>query len=75
MPRKNTPNSAPILVHKNNSVIPGATNPDYIKENIQIFNFSLTNEEMQPMRSLNKEERFFNTTLEEVEKIVWDTKL
>ncbi len=75
MPRKNTPNSAPILVQKNNSVIPGATNPDYIKENIQIFNFSLTNEEMQQMRSLNKEERFFNTTLEEVEKMVWDTKL
>ena len=29
------------------SVIPGATNPDYIKENIQIFNFALTDDEMQ----------------------------
>ena len=41
------------------SVIPGATNPDYIKENIQIFDFALTDEEMQQMRSLNKEQRFF----------------
>lgn len=46
------------------SVIPGATNPDYIKENIQIFDFSLTDEEMQTMRSLNKEQRFFQASLE-----------
>lgn len=42
------------------SVIPGATNPDYIKENIQIFDFALTDEEMQTMRSLDKEQFFFN---------------
>ena len=53
------------------SVIPGATNPDYIKENIQIFDFSLTDEEMQQMRSLNKEKRFFNARLEDVERMVF----
>ena len=52
------------------SVIPGASNPDYIKENIQIFDFQLTDDEMQQMRSLNKEKRFFNATLEDVEKMV-----
>lgn len=57
------------------SVIPGAFNPDYIKENIQIFDFALTGEEMRLMRSLNKEKRFFNATLEEVEKMIWSTKL
>ena len=57
------------------SVIPGASNPDYIKENIQIFDFALTDEEMQQMRSLNKEKRFFNTTLEDVEKMVWEARL
>ena len=57
------------------SVIPGASNPDYIKENIQIFDFALTDEEMQQMRSLNKEKRFFNATLEDVEKMVWGAKL
>ena len=53
------------------SGIPGATNPDYIKENIQIFDFSLTDEEMQQMRSLNKEKRFFNARLEDVERMVF----
>lgn len=57
------------------SVIPGASNPDYIKENIQIFDFALTDEEMQQMRSLNKEKRFFNATLEDVEKMVWGSNL
>lgn len=57
------------------SVIPGATNPDYIKENISIFDFELTGEEMRQMRSLNKERRFFNSSLEEIEKMVWSTKL
>lgn len=50
------------------SVIPGATNPDYINENIQIFDFELTNDEMQSIRSLNKEQRFFNVTYEQVEQ-------
>lgn len=57
------------------SVIPGASNPDYIKENIQIFDFALSEAEMQQMRSLNKEKRFFNATLEDVEKMVWGAKL
>lgn len=55
------------------SVIPGASDPDYIKENIQIFDFALTDGEMEQMRSLNKEERFFNATIEDVEKMVWGT--
>ena len=50
------------------SVIPGASNPDYIKENIQIFDFELTDEEMAQMRGLNKEKRFFNMSLEEKER-------
>ena len=50
------------------SAIPGASNPDYIKENIEIFDFELTDEEMAQMRGLNKEERFFNMSLEEKER-------
>ena len=46
-------------------MIPGATNPDYIKENINIFDFQLNNAEMATMRSLNKDKRFFNMTLEQ----------
>ena len=57
------------------SVIPGATNPDYIKENIEIFDFELSDKEMASIRSLNKENRFFNATLEQVEKMVGNAKL
>lgn len=51
------------------SAIPGASNPDYIRENIEIFDFALTDEEMMKMRSLNKEERFFNMPLEDKERV------
>lgn len=57
------------------SAIPGATNPDYIEENIRIFDFELTDGEMVQMRSLDKEQRFFNATLEQVENMVWNAKL
>lgn len=52
------------------SVIPGATNPDYIKENISIFDFALSDEEMATMRSLDKEKRFFNMSLEQKQGFV-----
>lgn len=56
------------------SIIPGSKNPKHIQENIEIFDFELTDEEMAQMRSLNKEERFFNATLEQVEQMVAGTR-
>ena len=53
------------------SVIPVATYPDYIKENIQIFDFALTDNEMQQIRSLNKEQRIFNASMEDVKRMIW----
>lgn len=50
------------------SVIPGATNPVHINENIHIFDFALSDEEMTTMRSLNKDKRFFNMSLEQLER-------
>lgn len=38
-------------------VIPGSSNPEHIKENISIFDFSLTKEEMENIASLNKNEK------------------
>lgn len=52
------------------SVIPGASNPDYIEENIDIFDFTLPDDEMAEMRGLNKERRFFNMSLSDVERMV-----
>ena len=57
------------------SVIPGNTNPDWIKENISIFDFKLDNEDMATMRSLNKEKRFYNMSLEQLERFVLGRQL
>jgi diketogulonate reductase-like aldo/keto reductase len=42
------------------SVIPGATDHGYIKENISTIDFALSQAEMDAIRDLNKERRFFN---------------
>jgi diketogulonate reductase-like aldo/keto reductase len=52
------------------SVIPGSTNPDHIKENIEIFDFTLADNEMTVMRSLNNEQRFFNVTYEQIKEMI-----
>ena len=38
-------------------VIPGSSNPDHIQENTEIYDFKLTDEEMQLMESLNRDEK------------------
>ncbi len=38
-------------------VIPGSSNPEHIKENTKIYDFKLTDEEMQLMESLNRDEK------------------
>ena len=50
------------------SVIPGSSNPAHIKENIEVFDFALTDAEMQQIRSLNKEARYFNMPYEDQKK-------
>lgn len=42
------------------SVIPGSTNPAHIQENIDIFDFELSAEEMEQIRALDSEDRYFN---------------
>lgn len=38
-------------------VIPGSSNPEHIKENTQIYHFELTDEEMERINSLDKNEK------------------
>lgn len=38
-------------------VIPGSSNPDHIKENTEIYHSELTDEEMQKIESLNRDEK------------------
>lgn len=42
---------------KNVSVVPGSSNPNHILENISIFDFELTDEEMKQIESLNRDEK------------------
>lgn len=38
-------------------VIPGSSNPDHIRENLDLFGFELTDEEMEQIASLNRDEK------------------
>lgn len=46
-------------IKKGHIVIPGSTNPDHIKDNIDLFDFSLTDEEMVRIDALNKHQRYY----------------
>lgn len=49
------------------ATIPGARNPDYIRENIEVYGFELSEEDMQKIRGLDREKRFFTSTLAEIQ--------
>ena len=49
-------------------VFPRSTNPVHIKENFEIFDFELTEDEMNEIRKLDSGKRFFNMTLEQQEQ-------
>ena len=53
-------------IQKGFCVVPGSSNPKHIEENIEVFDFELTQEEMKKMASLNKEKRYFNMTYKQI---------
>lgn len=55
-------------IQTGNIVFPKSTNPQHIRDNINIFDFSLTEEEMQQISAMEKGIRFFNMSLAEQEK-------
>ena len=46
-------------IQEGNIVIPGSTNPTHIKSNADIFDFSLTDEEMAEIAKVNKNKRYY----------------
>ena len=45
-------------------IIPGSKNPEHIKANLDIFDFSLTDDEMKRIGSLDKKKRYYHSTPE-----------
>ncbi|MDD3745690.1 MAG: aldo/keto reductase [Anaerostipes sp.] len=54
-------------VQSGNIVIPGSKNSEHIKDNIQIFDFSLTVDEMNQISTINKNTRYYYATKEMLE--------
>ncbi|WP_418698435.1 aldo/keto reductase [Bacteroides sp.] len=57
-------------IQEGNVVFPKSTNPEHLRENFDIFDFSLTNSEMREIRALDKGERFFNMSLADQERML-----
>ena len=51
-------------IQAGNIVIPGSKNPAHIKDNFDLFDFSLTEEEMAKVTALNKNTRYYTSTPE-----------
>ena len=55
-------------IQEGNIVFPKTTNKEHMKDNFNIFDFELTNDEMNRIKALDKNQRYFTMTLEEQEK-------
>ena len=47
-------------------VIPGSKNVDHIRDNLNILDFQLTDEEMSRIAVLDKNERYYHRTVEQL---------
>lgn len=54
-------------IQDGNIVIPGSKNPAHIKDNFDLFDFSLTEEEMAKIAALDKNTRYYTSTPEMLE--------
>ena len=57
------------------SVIPGSTKHNHITENISTMDFALSQAEMDAIRALNKEQRFYNATFEQTKMFIEGRKM
>lgn len=48
-------------------VIPGSKNPEHVRENFEIFDFKLTEDEMKEIAAIDKGVRYYNATPEQEE--------
>ena len=66
--RKYGKSSAQIIlrwhIQDGNIVIPGSKNPDHIRDNLNLFDFSLADEEMARISTMDQEKRYYHSTPE-----------
>ncbi len=55
-------------VQSGDVIFPGSRNPAHIRDNFNIFDFTLTDEEMAEIASVDKNLRYYNATIEEAQK-------
>lgn len=55
-------------IQAGNVVIPGSKNPDHIRANFELFDFSLSDGEMAEIAALNKNKRYYTSTPELLER-------
>ena len=51
-------------IQDGNIVIPGSKNPDHIKDNFDLFDFSLTEDEMAKIAAMDQQKRYYHSTPE-----------
>lgn len=57
-------------IQAGNIVIPGSKSPEHIKANLDLFDFSLTDEEMAKIAALDKQKRYYTSTPELLRRYV-----
>lgn len=57
-------------IQDGNIVIPGSKNPDHIRDNFDLFDFTLTEDEMAQIGAMDKNKRYYTSTPELLEKYV-----
>ena len=55
-------------IQAGNIVIPGSKNPAHIKDNFNLFDFTLTDDEMAKITALDKQKRYYTSTPEMLKK-------
>ena len=49
-------------IQSGNIVIPGSKNPQHIKENLEVFDFALTENEMDRIAAMDQQKRYYHST-------------
>ena len=55
-------------IQAGNIIFPKSTNPQHIRDNSDIFDFALTDDEMARIKAIDNGKRFYTATLEEQER-------